>query len=158
MKTLLIMYHSLTGRTFELAKSVCEGACLSLAGEHGDSSVVLSFLHAREVSVAEVLSADAWVICTPENFGYMSGEVKAVFDRTYDATREATAGRAYSLLVSAGNDGSGAVAAMERIMVGYGMKAAREPLIVRGELGGRDLAAAYELGQYMAAALDAGLI
>ena len=35
---------------------------------------------------------------------------------------------------------------------------AREPLIVRGEVGERDLTAAHELGQYMAAALDAGLI
>ena len=43
-------------------------------------------------------------------------------------------------------------------MVGCGMVLAHEVLIVRGDVGEADWAAAYALGEYMAAALAVGLI
>ena len=60
--------------------------------------------------------------------------------------------------MSCGNDGRGAVSAIERIMIGYGMTPAREAMIVRGELTEEAVSRAYELGQYMLAALSVGLI
>jgi NAD(P)H-dependent FMN reductase len=160
MKTLLIMHHSLTGRTRSLADAVSAGAHFAIDEFLADSEtlVQVSFCHAAEVGIEQMREADALIICTPENFGYMSGEIKAVFDRTYDAVREVTAGRSYALVVSCGNDGRGAVSAIERIMIGYGMTPAREAMIVRGELTEESVSRAYELGQYMLAALAVGLI
>ena len=43
-------------------------------------------------------------------------------------------------------------------MIGYGMTPAREAMIVRGELTEEAVSRAYELGQYMLAALSVGLI
>ena len=152
MKTLLMIYDSQTGRTHKLIHAAHEGACAAAEG----MDVLLKCAH--EVDVDVLRQADAWLLATPENFGYMSGELKAMFDRTYDAVRETTAGRSYALLVSCGNDGRGAQSAVERIMLGYGMHRARETLIVRGEVSEADVLAAHELGQYMAVALSMGLI
>src|SRR3546814_9262380 len=72
---------------------------------------------------------------TPENFGYMSGLLKDFFDRTYYPAEGKTVGLPYAVLISAGNDGSGAARAIERIATGYGWRAVAEPLIVKGEIG-----------------------
>ena len=168
MKTLLMVYHSQTGRTQSLVQAAYNGACASSVALMGASSarssvddgthIHVQLSHAREVEASAVRHADALLLATPENFGYMSGELKAMFDRTYDAVREETAGRSYGLIVSCGNDGRGAQAAVERIMIGCGMVLAQDVLIVRGELTEADLASAYALGEYMAAALAVGLI
>ena len=151
MKILLIAYHSQTGRSQSLADAAHKGALLEL-------DVRVDFYAAREVDVERLRVAGAVLWVTPENFGYMSGELKAVFDRTYDAVRDDTAGRSYGLIISCGNDGRGAQTSVERIMLGYGMAAAREPLIVRGDITPADVQQAHELGQYMASALAVGLI
>ena len=168
MKTLLMVYHSQTGRTQSLVQAAYNGACASSVVLMGASSarssvddgthIHVKLSHAREVEVSAVRHADALLLATPENFGYMSGELKAMFDRIYDAVREETAGRSYGLIVSCGNDGRGAQAAVERIMIGCGMVLAQDVLIVRGEVTEADLASAYALGEYMAAALAVGLI
>lgn len=168
MKTLLMVYHSQTGRTQSLVQAAYNGACASSVALMGASSarssvddgthIHVQLSHAREVEASAVRHADALLLATPENFGYMSGELKAMFDRIYDAVREETAGRSYGLIVSCGNDGRGAQAAVERIMIGCGMVLAQDVLIVRGEVTEADLASAYALGEYMAAALAMGLI
>lgn len=163
-----MVYHSQTGRTQSLVQAAYNGACASSVALMGASSarssvddgthIHVQLSHAREVEASAVRHADALLLATPENFGYMSGELKAMFDRIYDAVREETAGRSYGLIVSCGNDGRGAQAAVERIMIGCGMVLAQDVLIVRGEVTEADLASAYALGEYMAAALAMGLI
>lgn len=158
IKNLLIAYHSQTGRTESLAFAAYGGAhdALDELNER-PACVYIDMLPARKVGIDEMRRAHALIIATPENFGYMSGEIKALFDRTYDAVREGTEGRAYVLIVSAGNDGRGAVAAVERIMRGYSMTREQDPLIVRGDVTAADLEAAWALGKYMAAGLAVGL-
>ena len=113
---------------------------------------------ARDVTLDDLVQSAAWLIATPENFGYMAGEVKAVFDRSYNQIREQTAGRSYGLMISCDNDGRGAVSAIARIMIGYGMRLAQPELIVRGSaVADEDAQQAYELGQYMAGAVALGL-
>jgi len=62
------------------------------------------------------------------------------------------------LLISAGNDGSGAERAISRIATGYGWRQALPTLCVRGQPGAEDLAAAAELGATLAAALAIGAL
>ena len=136
----------------------------------------------RSASVATancVQRADALVIATPENFGYMAGSIKEFFDRTFYACMADTtphgggsasliAGRPYSVLVCAGNDGTGAMQSVDRIITGWRMHKAHPGVIARrigGEAGSSrgalredDLAACRELGQLFAEGLAMGAL
>ena len=130
-------------------------------------------------SVQELQNADALIVATPENFGYMAGSLKAFFDRTFyacmaDTTDEGggsaslLAGRAYSVLVCAGNDGTGAMQSVDRIVTGWRMRKAHPGVIARriggeagssrGALRSEDLEACRELGQPFADGLAIGAL
>lgn len=150
MKRLLVVYHTQSGSTEQLARAVDDGA-----REEGGSECRL--LRAMEASAADLRWADGVVFCTPENFGYASGGMKDFLDRSFYAVMEAALNRAFALVVSAGNDGSGAVRQMQRILRGYPMREVAEPLIVRGPPQGADLQRARELGAALAAGLALGI-
>lgn len=106
-----------------------------------------------------MLVADAYIFATPENFGYMSGELKSLFDRTYYACREHTAGKAYALIISCDNDGSGAESSINRILKGYNMKNTGQCLIAKkGQSRKKQIEMAAEIGMYMVIALANGII
>lgn len=147
MKHLLIVYSSQTGRTRQLAEAACAGAA-ELADE-----VEVRCLRAFDAGLDDLLWAEGLLIGSPENFGYLSGAVKDFLDRTYYPAEGKTIGLPYATFVSAGNDGSGAVRALERIASGYQWKRVAEPVVVKGELGDSGLAAARELGQTLAAGI-----
>src|SRR3546814_471073 len=88
---------------------------------------------------------------------YMSGLLKDFFDRTYYPAEGKTVGLPYAVLISAGNDGSGAARAIERIATGYGWRAVAEPLIVKGEIGEPGLQQCRDLGEGLAAGLASGI-
>ena len=101
--------------------------------------------------------AQAVLLGTPEKFGYMAGALKDFFDRTFYPTEGALAGLPYALFVSAGNDGTGAVSSVERIVSGYRWNRIAEPVIVVGEPEESALTRCRELGQTMAAGLALGI-
>jgi multimeric flavodoxin WrbA len=113
--------------------------------------------HALACGTDELLEADGVLLGTPEHFGYMSGALKDFFDRTYYPAEGRTSGLPYALFVSAGNDGSGTVRAVERIATGYGWSAIAPPLIVVGDPDTASLQRANELGATLAAGLLAGI-
>ena len=113
--------------------------------------------YAPDAGLDDLLWADGLLLGTPENFGYMSGLLKDFFDRTFYPAEGKTVAKPYALFVSAGNDGSGAVRAVERIAIGYGWKAVAEPLVVKGGLDDGALQRCRDLGEAMAAALSAGI-
>ena len=94
--------------------------------------------------------ANTLIIGTPENFGYLSGAIKDFLDRTFYEVEGKLAPLPYALFVSAGNDGSGAVRAMERIANGYPFIAVQSPLIVKSTPTREDLKACEELGTALA--------
>ena len=63
----------------------------------------------------------------------------------------------YAVLLSAGNDGRGALRQLQRIMSGYPFPAAAEPVVLRGEVSAAHLQAAGELGAAFAAGLEMGI-
>ena len=73
-KSLLVVYHSMTGGTRQMAQALCDGA----AQEGG---VAVRLLHASQAHAADVLAADGLVFATPENLAAMSGQLKDFFDR-----------------------------------------------------------------------------
>ena len=104
-----------------------------------------------------MLAADALILGTTENLGYMSGALKDFFDRCYYPCLERTQGLPYALYIRAGNDGAGARRSVESVATGLRWRAVQEPLIFRGEWREEFEGACHELGMAMAAGLEAGV-
>ena len=102
-------------------------------------------------------AAQALLLGTTENLGYMSGALKDFFDRIYYPCLEETQGLAYALYIRAGHDGTGTRRAVESITGGLRWRAAAEPLICRGEWRDSFLEELRERGMLMAAGLEAGV-
>jgi len=167
MKHLLIVFHSQSGNTARMAQAALEGA------DEERDTVETRLVRAGDAGLDDLLWADAVLFGTPENFGFMSGMLKDFFDRTYYAARGRIRKLPYAVLVSAGNDGTGAVRQIERIARGYPLHKVAEPVIatsgVTEEMRSADpegsrtaiteaqLAHARELGQTLAAGLACGI-
>jgi multimeric flavodoxin WrbA len=146
----LIIYHSQSGTTRQLAEQVQAGIMQEAGAE-------CRFLTAFEAGLEDLLWCDGLLIGSPENFGYMSGAIKDFFDRTYDAAQPHQLNLPYALFISAGNDGSGAVRAIDRILLGYPMRKIAEPVVIKKEPDANALAACRDLGLTMAAGLVMGI-
>ena len=151
-KRLLAVYSTQTGRTRRLVEAALAGAA-----EFADE-VDTGLMHGLLAGVDDLMACDGLLIATPENFGYMSGAIKDFLDRTYYPCEGRRIGLPYALLVSAGNDGSGAVRGLERIATGFMWKPIAEPLIVVGEPDDAALQRAREIGQTLAAGLSIGIL
>jgi multimeric flavodoxin WrbA len=123
MKTMLIVYHSMTGGTKQMADAAAAGA-------RTEPELTVSLLRAAEAGPADVLAADGYLFATPENLAAMSGLMKDFFDRTYYAALDRLNGRPYATLVCAGSDGRQAAAQIERIATGWRLSAVADPVIV----------------------------
>ena len=153
MKHLLIVFHSQSGNTEKMANAVLHGA---RAEEIED--VEVRMLRAFDAGVDDLLWAEALILGTPENFGYMSGGMKDFLDRTFYPCEGKLEGMPYAIFVSANNDGTGAVNAMERIANGYAFRRIQQPLIARGEITAEHLQRCEELGLAVAAGLEIGAL
>ena len=123
MKTLLIVFHSLTGGTHQMAQAAARGA-------EAQSEVSVRLLPAAEAQPADVLSADGYIFATPEMLAAMSGLMKDFFDRTYYPVLERINGRPYAILICAGSDGQNAARQIARIATGWRLRAIADPIIV----------------------------
>jgi multimeric flavodoxin WrbA len=150
MKTLLIVYHSQTGNTEQLAQAVQRGACQ-------ESATATRLLRAFDATLQDLLECQGVLFGTPENFGYMSGAIKDFFDRTFYPAQPYQLNLPYALFISAGNDGTGAVRQIDRILAGYPMRQVAEPVICRGAVTDEHLVQCEELGLTLAAGLALGI-
>lgn len=122
-KTLLIVYHSMTGGTRQMAEA-------ALAGAAEEGGVTVRLLHAAQAGPDDVLAADGYLFATPENLAAISGQLKDFFDRCYYPALDRINGRPYACLICAGSDGQNAVRQIERIATGWRLKPVAEPIIV----------------------------
>jgi multimeric flavodoxin WrbA len=143
MPKILIIYHSQTGHTEQMAQAVADGA---QAIE--ETTVILK--RAGEATLEDLLAADGLAVGTPENFGYMSGMVKDFFDRTFYGAQDKVFRKPYVVFISAGNDGTGTLRAIERIALGYKFKNVFTPVIARGTITEEVLEQCRELGGTLA--------
>jgi multimeric flavodoxin WrbA len=162
MKTLLIVHHSMTGGTRQMAEAAGAGA-------ESESDVQVRLLSANDAGPADVLSADAYLFATPENLAAMSGLMKDFFDRTYYAALGRINGRPYAALICAGSDGSNAARQIERIANGWRLRSIAEPLIVcthaqtpqqilrAKRIAAGELTRCHDLGAAIAAGLSLGV-
>jgi multimeric flavodoxin WrbA len=162
MRTLLIVYHSMTGGTLQMARAAAQAAGT-------EPELAVSMLRAADTQASDVLAADGYLFATPENLAAMSGQMKDFFDRTYYAALDRLNGRPYGLLICAGSDGRQAAEQIARIATGWRLRAVAPPVIVcthaqtpekilsPKEIPAAELARCAELGATLAAGVAMGI-
>ena len=151
-KHLLIVFHTQSGTTSRMADAVIRGASSSDV-----DGVDVRAVTALEADADDLLWADAFILGSPENFGYMSGAMKYFLDRVFYECVDKINGRPFALFVRAGNDGSGAISSMRRILTGLAVKEVQDPVLIAGDFDESRLSECEELGLTMAAGLEAGV-
>lgn len=152
-KRLLIVAHAPSPNTLKLREAAEQGA------RHQDiESVDVTVLSPFDAGPDDVLACDAIILGTTENLGYMSGALKDFFDRSYYPCLEQTQGLPFAYYIRAGHDGTGTHRAIETITTGLRWKRIQEPLICRGDYKDEFREQCRELGLYVAASLDAGVL
>jgi multimeric flavodoxin WrbA len=159
---LLIVYHSATGGTAQMAQAALRGA------QQADGLRV-RLLQARDAGPDDLLAAQGYLFATPENLAAIAGVMKDFFDRSYYPVLEKINARPYALLVCAGSDGSNAVRQVERIATGWRLRkvaASRivcthaqtpEAILAPKTIAPTELQACAELGEALGNGLVMGL-
>lgn len=131
---LLVVHHSPTPLLRGLLDAALEGA------RHPDiDGVDVKVVEALEVTPDDVLAADAYLLGTSANFGYISGALKHFFDTTFTRYRAAAdagdvpEGRPVSWWIRGGYDVTGAAKAIRSLTTGFGWEVAAEPVEFVGE-------------------------
>jgi multimeric flavodoxin WrbA len=162
VKTLLIVWHSMTGGSAQMAQAAAEGA-------RDEAEVTARVLQASQAGPEDLLSADGYLFTTPENLATMAGLMKDFFDRCYYPVLGRIEGRPYAAMVCAGSDGSGAVRQIERICTGWRLRCVAPSLIVcthaqtpeailaPKQIAPGELARCRELGEALASGLALGV-
>ncbi|MFD6953124.1 flavodoxin [Nocardiopsis sp. TSRI0078] len=147
MARLLIVHHTVSPATQELLGAVLDGARTDdIEGVEVRAEAALS------ATAADLFGADALILGTPANIGYMSGALKVFFDTVFYPAQEQTEGLPYSLYVHGDSDTSGAVRAVESIAKGMGWERHRPPVTVTGRPDAEAREACWELGAVTALA------
>lgn len=150
MKRLLIVWHSQSGATAQLAEAVARGVAQ-------EPDVECRMRRAMEADTRDLLWAQAVIFGSPENFGYLSGGLTDFLARTFYPVQPHQLNLPYTAFISAGNDGTGAVRMLDRIASGYPLKSVLPAVIVRGVPDAESLQRCEELGLTLAAGLAMGI-
>ena len=149
---LLIVAHAPSPNTQRLRDAVLEGARNPEIG-----NVKARWLAPLGAEPEDVLAADAIILGTTENLGYMSGALKDFFDRCYYPCLEKTQGLPYAAWIRGRHDGTGTRRAIESITSGLRWRAVQEPMMMIGDWDEAFVDQCRELGMAMAAGLESGI-
>ncbi len=160
MTELLIVYHSRTGGSRQMAEAAAKAA---------ETEITTTLIKAAEATPEDLLQASGYIFCAPENLAAISGVMKDFFDRCYYPVLGKVEGRPYAQMVCAGSDGENAVRQIARIATGWRLKVIQEPIIVcthaqtpeailaEKKLTDEQLAPCHDLGQALGAGLSMGV-
>lgn len=121
MPRLLIVYHSRTGGSRQMAEAAAKAAA-------AETETVL--MRAEEAGPEDLLAASGYLFCAPENLAALSGQMKEFFDRCYYPVLGRIEGRPYAQMICAGSDGANAARQLARIATGWRLKEVQPPLIL----------------------------
>ena len=153
VKHLLIVAHNPSPNTQKLVDATLRGA------RHEEVQMVeVKHIPPLQAVPDDVLWADAIILGTTENFGYMSGALKDFFDSIYYPCLEHTEAMPFATYIRAGLDGTGTKIAIGKITTGLKWKLIQETIILHGEYLDEFEDQCEELGMLMAASLEAGII
>ena len=159
---LVIVWHSRTGAAAAMARA-------AYAGARDVAGCATTLVHASRASPALLLAGAGFIFAGPENLGALTGAMKEMLDKAYYPLLSRVEGRAYATIISAGTDGSGAQAQLDRIVTGWRLRRVAPPLVFRSGAQSETailapkrvdravLGQCAELGQAMAEGLAAGM-
>ena len=162
MARLLIVYHSMTGGTRQMAEAAADAARAADGAE-----VIVK--EAPDAQPDDMLAADGYLFATPENLAAIAGVMKSFFDRCYYPVLGKIEGRPYAAMICAGSDGENARTQLERIATGWRLKKVAETPIIcthaqtmeeilaEKEIADSDLAQCRDIGAALAAGLELGV-
>lgn len=160
MARLLIIYHSRTGGSRQMAHAACDAA-------QAETETVLQ--RAEESRPDDLIQADGYLFVAPENLAALSGAMKEFFDRCYYPVLGKIEGRPYAQMICAGSDGENAARQLARIATGWRLKEVQPPLIIcthaqtpeeilaEKTIAAPDLDQCREVGAALAAGLSMGV-
>lgn len=160
MAELLIVYHSKTGGSRQMAEAAAQAAS-------EETPTVLK--KADEAGPDDLLRADGYVFCAPENLAAIAGVMKDFYDRCYYPVLGRIEGRPYAQMICAGSDGENAARQTARIATGWRLREVQPPLIVcthaqtpeeilaQKTIADDQLALCRDLGRAIAAGLQMGI-
>jgi multimeric flavodoxin WrbA len=145
MAKVLIVYHSITGNTEEMARAVAEGA-KSVAG----TKVTLK--KAADANADDLLSCDVAIFGTSTNFGYISGGLKDFFDRTLTQCQNKTTDKPYCAFTSSGMGKKRSLEVIDGLAIAYKMKKVDDGIMAQGKATPETMESLRQLGKKMAQA------
>lgn len=160
MAQLLIVYHSKTSGSRQMATAAAAAA---------EKEVATVLKPAADTKPQDMLEADGYIFCAPENLAAIAGIMKDFFDRCYYPVLGRIEGRPYAQMICAGSDGENAARQTARIAQGWRLKQVQPPLIICTHaqtpeeiladktIPDDDLARCHELGAAMGAGLSLGV-
>ena len=146
MARLLIVHHTPSPATAELLDAVVRGA-----SDPEITGVEVVRRAALAATAPDLLAANAVVLGTPANIGYMLGALKHFFDTVFYVCGDDTRGLPYGCYVHGNLGTEGAVRAIGSIAEGMGWTQIAAPVEVMGAPDKAALEACYELGGIVAA-------
>ena len=149
-KKILIVYHSQSGSTAQLAQAV-------QAGAQQEPEAEVQLIPAMEACSEDLRHCDGVLLGCAENFGFMSGGLLDFFNRSYYPLLPHQLNLPYGVFMSTGNDGMGAIRQIERIARGYPLKKVADPIIVKGAVTSEGLQQCKDLGQGFSAGVVMGI-
>ncbi|MEQ9038040.1 MAG: flavodoxin family protein [Silicimonas sp.] len=121
MTQLLIVYHTMTGGSRQMAEAA------ALAAEQEVETILKTAL---DSGPDDLVKADGYIFCAPENLAAIAGVMKDFFDRSYYPVLGCIEGRPYAQMVCAGSDGQNAARQVARIAQGWRLREVQPPLII----------------------------
>jgi len=118
---LLIVYHSRTGGSRQMAEAAFEAA---------RAECEVRLLRAEDAGPEDLLRAQGYLFCAPENLAALSGAMKEFFDICYYPVLGRIEGRPYAQMICAGSDGANAARQTSRIAKGWRLREVHEALVV----------------------------
>ena len=153
-RDLLVVWHPVPPSVHALRDAVLAGV-----GDAGDPLSVRS-LAAPDAGVDDVEAAAGTVLITTENFGMVSGLMKDFLERIYPWFEEVPnrrPGMPYLLISKGGNDGTGAVRDVTRILTGLRWREVLPPIVIAGAVDDGHLAEVREQAATLAIGVDTGV-
>lgn len=150
-KSLLIVYHSQSGRNEALARAAYHGA------REAEPAMNIHLLRAAEAGMRDLLGAAGLLLVFPEYSGSMAGGMKEFMDRCFYPAIDRQLNLPFGMLICTGNDGRNAEVLAARIAKGIPWIPACETRIFRGPPDDSTLTEAAETGAALAAGVAMGI-
>lgn len=139
MSTVLVVYHTFTGKTKKMAEAVAEGI-QSVQGAYPRIG------EANDTGPEDFANADAVAFGAPNTFGGMAGAFKDFFDRGW-AIHEKMKGKPAVAFTCEKPDESGALKQIETFFTFFGLNKVAEGIAAPGEIGEKEIERCRELGR-----------